>query len=54
MMSARYQSWLMIESIQVRPQRSLVLLKTRCAASNDCNDANEAQVIIALTDWPSA
>jgi len=54
MNSARYSSWLMIESFEVKPRRNLALLKTRCAASNDGNDANEARVNIALVDWPSA
>jgi len=54
MMSARYSSWLMIESVQARPKRNLLLLKTRCAATDDGNDKNEAQVSIALVDWPSA
>jgi len=54
MTSARYQSWLQIESIRVQGQRNRVRLQTRCAASNDGNDANEAQVSILLVDWPSA
>lgn len=54
MQSARYKAWMMIESVQVRPRRKMMLLKTRCAATDDGNDKNEAQVSIALAHWPSA
>ncbi|HEX5054260.1 MAG TPA: FcoT family thioesterase [Planctomycetota bacterium] len=54
MQSHRFRCWMAIESVLLRPHRNMALMKTRCGGSNDGVDACEAQVTIALVDWPSA
>ena len=53
MTSAKFSSWFMLESVQVNTKRRRAMLKTRCGASNDGTDANEAHVTVALVDWPT-
>lgn len=57
MRSHRYRGWVEVTAAIARPQRNLVLLKTRSGCSDgDRNgpDACEATVTIAMVHWPSA
>jgi hypothetical protein len=54
MLAASFRGWLTIVEVKPRPQRNLLLLRTRAGCTTDAGGECEGEVTIALVNWHPA